>query len=100
MRHIERGVVLFAADQLDGIHQLLGIGIIKQEWKALNGLVRQPAAAGLFPRQVLVKKIDLVARARKLFTAHCPGRSPADDRYLSHVRVRPWARNPRLEFLL
>jgi hypothetical protein len=33
---------------------------------------------------MLVKKIDLVARARELFTTHCAGRSAADDRYLSH----------------
>src|SRR5205807_4787331 len=87
MGHIERGVLLFAADQFDGIHQLLGIGIIEQEWKALNGFVRQAAAARFLPRQVLVKKIDLVARARELFAAHRAGRSAANDRYLSHGRV-------------
>src|SRR5713101_6276129 len=87
MGHVERGVVLFAADQLDGIHQLLGIRIIKQEREALNGFVRQAAAAGFFPGEMLVKKIDCVARARELFSTHRSGRSAADDRYLGHVRV-------------
>src|SRR2546430_17342585 len=87
MGHVEGGVLLFATVQFDGVHQLLGIGIIEQEWKALNGFVRQAAAAGFFPRQVLVKKIDLGARARELFTTYRAGRSPADDRYLSHGRV-------------
>src|SRR6266849_11153318 len=86
MGHFESGVLLFAADQLDGIHQFLGIAIIEQKREALNGLVRQAAAAGFFPRQVLVKKVDLVARARELFTTHCAGRSAADDRYLCHGR--------------
>src|SRR5437016_3795099 len=87
MGHVQRGVLLFATDQFDGIHQLLGIGIIEQEWKTLNGFVREAAAARFFPRQVLVKKIDLVARARELFATHRAGRSAADDRYLSHARV-------------
>ncbi len=84
MRHFKSDVLLFAADQLDGIHQFLRIGIIEQEWKALNGFVGQAAAARFFPSQMLVKKIDLVARARKLFTAHRAGRPAADDRYLGH----------------
>src|SRR5260370_16523265 len=87
MGHSERGVVLFAADQLDGIHQFLGIGIIKQKREALDGFVRQAAAAGFFPRQMLVKKIDAMARACELFSAHRAGRSAADDRYLGHGRV-------------
>ncbi len=53
----------------------------------MNGFVGQAAAARFFPRQVLVKKIDFVARARELFTTHRAGRSTADDRYLSHGRV-------------
>ena len=79
--------MFFAADQLDGIHQFFRIGIIEQEREALDCLVRQAAAAGFFPRQMLVKKIDLVARARELFTTHRAGRSAADDRYLGHGRV-------------
>src|SRR5258708_30030375 len=93
MGHLERGAMLLAADQLDGVHQFLGIGIIKQEGEALNGLVRQAAAAGLFPRQVLVKKFDRVARARELFATHCAGRSAADDCYLGHGRVSLSASN-------
>ena len=49
--------------------------------------MRQAAAARFFPRQMLVKKFDFVARARKLFTAHCAGRSAADDCYLGHGSV-------------
>jgi len=33
---------------------------------------------------MLVKKVDLVARARELFTAHRARRSSADDCYLGH----------------
>jgi hypothetical protein len=76
--------MIFAADQLDGIHEFFWIRIIKQEREALNGFVRQTAAAGFFPRQMLVKKVDRVACARELFTAHRAGRSSADDRYLGH----------------
>jgi hypothetical protein len=43
---------------------------------------------------VLVKKIDAVARARELFTAHCAGRSAADDRYLGHSPISLSAFNP------
>ena len=85
--HFERGMLLLAADQLDGIHQFFGIGIIKQEREALNGFVRQSAATGFFPSQVLIKKMNLVARARELLTAHCAGRSAADDCYLGHSCV-------------
>src|SRR5260370_18275046 len=77
MGHVERGVVLFAADQLDGIHQLLGIGIIKKEREALNGFVRQAAAAGFFPGEVLVKKIDCVAPAPELVSPHPDAPAPA-----------------------
>src|SRR5206468_10546903 len=87
VRHFERGVMLFAADQLDGIHQFFRIGIVEQKREALDRLVRQSAAARFFPRQVLVKKIDLMARASELLTAHCAGRSAADDCYLGHSCV-------------
>jgi len=88
MGHVERGVLLFAADQFDGIHQLLGIRIIEQEWKALNGFVRQAAAAGFFHARCSSKRLTFMARARELFTTHRAGRSAADDRYLSHVASR------------
>src|SRR3989440_6146180 len=84
MRHFERGMMLFAADELDGIHQFFLVGIIEQEREALYSLVRQSAAAWFFPRQVLVKKTDFMARARELLTAHRARRSPADDCYLGH----------------
>src|SRR5207249_10359772 len=87
MGHVAGCVLRFSTDQLDGLHQFLGIGIIEQEWKALNGFVRQAADAGFFPRQVLVKKIDLVARARELLTTYRAGRSASVDRYLIHGRV-------------
>src|SRR5712664_545473 len=87
MWHLKRGVMIFAADQLDGIHEFFWIRIIKQEREALDRLVRQTAAAGFFPRKMLVKKINSVARARNLFTAHCAGRPSADDRYLGHGRA-------------
>src|SRR5260370_7363158 len=87
MRHFQRGVVIFAADQLDGIYEFFWIRIIKQEREALDGFVRQTAAAWFLPCQMLVKKVDLVARARELFTAHRARRSSPDDSYLAHDRV-------------
>ena len=84
MGHFEGCLMLFAANQLHRMNQFLGVGIVQQEREALNGFVRQAAAARFFPRQVLVEQIDLVPRARQLFTAHCAGRPTADDRYLSH----------------
>src|SRR5262249_30762414 len=75
---------LLTANQLDGIHDFLGIGVFEQEREALDRFVRQPAAAWLFPCEMLVKNGDIVPRARELFTAHCAGRSAADDCYLRH----------------
>ncbi len=93
MSHVECGALVIAADQLDGVHQFLRIGIVEQEREALDGLVGEAAAAGLLPCQVLVKNIYRVARARKLFTAHRAGWSAADDRNICHVRVSLTASN-------
>ena len=84
MRHVERGAMLFAADQVHRMYKFFRVGIFKQEREALDGFVRQPAAARLFPGQVLIKNGDFVSRASELFTAHCAGGSAADDCYLRH----------------
>ena len=79
--------MLLAADQFDRVHQFLRIAIVQQEREALDGFVREPAAAGLFPSQMLVDDIDCVPRARELFAAHRAGRPASDNRYLCHVCV-------------
>ena len=76
--------MLIAADQLDLANQFFWIRIVQQEREALDRFMRQPAAARLFPRQVLVKNRNFISGARQLLAAHGPGRSSADDRYLSH----------------
>jgi len=53
--------------------------------------------AGFFPRQVLVKKINLVARRAELLTTHSAD-VRADDRYLS--MLCPSGRGTRLDVLL
>ena len=39
MRHFESCVMLLAADELDGVNQFLGTGIVEQEGEALDGFV-------------------------------------------------------------
>jgi hypothetical protein len=46
--------------------------------------MRQPAAAGFFPGQMLVENIDGVTRTGQLFAAHRAGRAAADDRNVCH----------------
>ena len=65
MRHVERRAMIVAADQLDGMHQFFRIRIVEQEREALDGFVREPAAARLLPRQVLVENIDRMSGARQ-----------------------------------
>jgi hypothetical protein len=79
--------------------QFLRVRIIQQEREALDGLVRQPAGARLFPGQVVVKNIDLVPAAEKLLaTVPAPQIAsktavPLDDAfdsgYLIHSRTTP-----------
>ena len=84
MRHLESRAVLLAADELDGMNEFFRIGIVEQKREALNGFVRQSAAAGFFPRQVFVEKIYFVPRARELLTAHCAGGPAANDCNFRH----------------
>jgi len=90
---------------LDGIHQLLRIGIIKQEGETLDALCVSRRPAGFFPRQVSSNRLTLWP-ARRVVLRTSRRRSAADDRYLGHGRVFverfnsvPGRRNPRHEFL-
>jgi hypothetical protein len=76
--------MLFAADQVHGMYEFFWVRIFKQEREALDGFMRQPAAARLLPGQMLIKNGDFVSRASELFTAHCAGGSTSDDCYLRH----------------
>src|SRR5215472_15559136 len=73
MRHIERGTLLVAGDEFDGMNQLLGIAVFQQERKTLDGFVGETAATGLFPGEMFVKDLDGVPCARKLRSAHGTG---------------------------
>src|SRR5258708_19079978 len=84
MAHIEHHALFVAADQLDRAHQLLGVGIIEEERKALDRFVGQPAAAGLFPSEMLVKNSNAVARARQLLATHRSRWPATDNRNLCH----------------
>jgi len=89
MLHFERRAMLLAADQLDGMNKLFRIGIVQQEREALDGFVSEAAAAGFFPRQVLVIEIYLVTRASKLLAARGPGGPAAYDCNLRHTCLSP-----------
>src|SRR5215467_12822403 len=86
MRHFERRPMLVAADQLNGMNELLWIGILEQKREALDGFVGESAAAGLFPGEVLVKNCYFVTRAGELLAAHCPGGPAANDCNFGHSR--------------
>src|SRR5579863_7759843 len=85
MRHVERRAVIVAADQLNGTYQFFRIWIVEQKGEVLNGLVSQPAAARLLPRQVLIENTNRMSGARKFRAAHCARGSAADDRYVRHL---------------
>jgi len=67
------------------VDQLLGIWIIEQERKTLNGFVRQAAAAGFFPGQMFVKNLDGMASAGKFRSAHGTRRTTTDDCDFCHA---------------
>jgi hypothetical protein len=56
--------------------------VVEEERKALDRFVREAATTGFFPREVLIKNLNFVPRARKLLSAHCAGGPAADDCYL------------------
>src|SRR5215470_3168000 len=95
MRHLEGGALLVAGDKFDGVDQLLGIWIIEQERKTLNGLVSQPPAAGFFPGQMFVKNLDGMASAGKFRSAHGTRRTPTDDCDFCHAYLADLRRRTR-----
>src|ERR671923_478855 len=84
MGHFEGGVMLLAADELDGVDELFGIGIVEQEREALDGFVSESSAAGFLPGEMLVKKIYLVAGSRELLATHSAGGPAAYDCNFGH----------------
>jgi hypothetical protein len=66
------------------MNELLGIRIVEQEREALDGFVGKAATAGLFPGEVLVKKIYFVTGTRELLAAHCAGGPSANDCNFGH----------------
>src|SRR5262249_28554720 len=93
MAHVQQGVLIIAGDELDRMDQLLLVGVIEQKREVLNGLVSEPPAAGLLPRQMLVKDLNPVTRARELLATHGSGRSAADDCDVCHLDISLTAPN-------
>ncbi len=91
--HFKLGALFVAGDELDGVNKFFWIGIVEQKREALDGFMSEAAAAGFFPREMLVKNVDGVAGAGQLFATHCAGRTAADDYDFSHqvalAKVRP-----------
>jgi len=84
MLEIELNVLIFAVDQIYGVNEFFGTGILEQEREALHGFVSEAAAAGFFPREVLLENVDGIAGASELFAAHGTGRTAADDCNFCH----------------
>jgi len=58
--------------------------IVEQEREALDGFVSETASTGLFPSEVLVKKINFVTGASELLATHCAGGPAANDCNFCH----------------
>ena len=84
IRHFERRALIVTRNQLHRMNQFFGIRIFQQEGIFLDRFVRQPAAARLFPCEVLIENRHVVPGASQLLAAHCTGRASADDCYLGH----------------
>src|SRR5258707_10942870 len=87
MLQIEFRTLVFRADNLYVAPQFFRMRIVQQKREVLRGFIGEPAAAGFFPRQPLVKNVYGVSRTRELFPAHGARRSATDDDNLSHSFV-------------
>ncbi len=83
--HFELGALFVGGNQVDGVDQFLGVGIVEKKREPLDGFVSESAAAGLFPCEMFIKNANGVAGAGKLFATHRAGRSAADDYDFSHL---------------
>ena len=77
----------FAGDQLHGANQFFGMRAVQKEGIRLNGLVRQAAAAGLFPGEMLVINRDVIPRPRQPLSAHGTSRTATHDRNITHRKA-------------
>ena len=66
-------------DELDRLDCFFGLQGMKQEWVSTERFMREAAATGLFPGEVLIEKSDRKAGGRKPFGAESSGRPSADD---------------------
>src|SRR6202045_2337625 len=87
MGHLQRSMMLVAADDIDFSDQFFGVGIVEEKGETLDGLVGKAAAAGLFPSQMLIKNRDVIASAGELLAAHGARRTTPDNRYFSHCYI-------------
>ena len=85
MVHLELRAMPAAGNQFRFANDLFGLRRIKQEGIGFDRLVRQTAAAGLFPRQTLVVNRYLKARTGQTLSAERTGRTATNDGYLFHV---------------
>ncbi len=76
-----------AGDQLDGVNQLFWVRAVQQKRISHHCLVREAAAAGLFPGQVFVVDADLKSRAREPLAANGACGPAAYDCDLAHSHL-------------
>src|SRR5271169_1015231 len=76
-----------AGNELDRADQFFWIRAVQQEGIRLNGLVREAAAARLFPGQVFIVKSDIVAGPSQPLSAHGAGRSSTHDCDITHANA-------------
>src|ERR1700739_2551134 len=76
--------MVFRRNDLDVANQLLWTRVIEQKRIVLRGFVGQPAAARLFPRQMLVKNVNGMPGAGQLLATECARRPTTDNHIVSH----------------
>jgi hypothetical protein len=83
--HFKTGAMAAAGNQFGAVNFFFCRGPVEEEWIFFDGLVSEAATAGLFPREMLVKKSDAESGAAQLFGAESPGGAPAHDGNLLHL---------------
>ena len=86
-RHLKTRAMAAAGNQLGGADFFFGLRTAEKERVALDGFVREAAAAGLFPGEMLVEERDVEACAGEFFSAEGAGRPAANNGNLLHSVV-------------
>src|SRR5215469_7062152 len=83
--HLEAGAVATTGNKLGAVNFLLCGGAFQQERILFDGLVRQAAAAGLFPREMFVKESDAEPGTAQFLGAESPSRPASHNGNLLHL---------------